>query len=363
MIGGAGPASLAPVTTPPDGGSCRACPVRCERVVYPARCVQQGCERLYAHRDGGITWLGCVDKVFTPSRVKKMESYIGEVVSDLVDEVIGRGAIEFCKELAVRIPTYIIPDQLGMPRGDYATFKRWSDATIDALGGGLDAETSAAVEASIVEFAQYFFPVIAERRVERGTDLLSLLVDPAHGDTLTDGELVSFAILLLVAGNETTRTAISHGMWALQNHPDQQALWRSDFDTHAVNAVEEIVRWATPVVSFRRTVTQDVRIGERDFTEGEKVVMYYNSANRDERQFERPFEFDITRSPNPHFGYGGGGAHFCLGANLARREIRVMFEEIFRVLPDLHITGEPEMLQSGFIHGIKRMPCAFTPRG
>ena len=169
-----------------------------------------------------------------------------------------------------------------------------------------------------------------------------------------------WVVTLLVAGNETTRTAISHGMWALQNHPDQQALWRSDFDTHAVNAVEEIVRWATPVVSFRRTVTQDVRIGKRDFTEGEKVVMFYQSGNRDERVFDNADTFDVTRPAQPaQVGFGAGGPHFCLGANLARREIGVMFDEIRRRVPNLEITSEPAYLQSSFINGIKRMRCAW----
>jgi cytochrome P450 len=181
------------------------------------------------------------------------------------------------------------------------------------------------------------------------------------GERLTVPEFASFFILLVVAGNETTRTAISHGMWALQHHPDQHELWRSDFDRYAQDAVEEIVRWGTPVIHFRRTATQDTEIGDQSIAEGDKVVMWFNSANRDERQFTDPYTFDITRSPNAHFGYGGGGPHFCLGANLARREIRVMFKELFDRLPDLRITGEPDMLQSSFIHGIKRMPCEFTP--
>jgi cytochrome P450 len=143
----------------------------------------------------------------------------------------------------------------------------------------------------------------------------------------------------------------------LTEHPDQRALWMSDFDAHATDAVEEIVRWATPVIHFRRTATTDTEVGGQPIKEGQKLVMWFNSANRDERAFDRPYEFDITRSPNPHFGYGGGGPHFCLGANLARREIRVMFEELFRRLPDIEVTGPPDLLQSSFIHGIKRMPC------
>ena len=176
---------------------------------------------------------------------------------------------------------------------------------------------------------------------------------------LTPGELGSFFLLLVVAGNETTRNAISHGMRALTEHPDQRKLWTADFDGVSPTAVEEIVRWATPVIHFRRTATRDAVVGGQEIKAGEKVVMFYNSANRDERAFADPFRFDVPRTPNEHFGFGAGGPHFCLGANLARREIRVMFEELFRRLPDIEITGEPDMLQSNFIHGIKRMPCAW----
>ena len=177
---------------------------------------------------------------------------------------------------------------------------------------------------------------------------------------LTSGELGSFFLLLVVAGNETTRTAISHGMKMLTEHPDQRKLWIDDFDAVSPTAVEEIVRWSTPVINFRRTATRDTVVGDQKIKDGQKVVMFYNSANRDERAFEDPFRFDVLRTPNEHFGFGAGGPHFCLGANLARREIRVMFEELLRRLPDIEVTGEPDMLQSSFIHGIKRMPCAWN---
>jgi hypothetical protein len=183
------------------------------------------------------------------------------------------------------------------------------------------------------------------------------------GDRLTTAEFASFFILLVVAGNETTRNAISHGMKALTDFPAERAKWSADFERVAPTAVEEIVRWATPVIHFRRTASKDVEIGGQKIREGEKLVMWYSSANRDERAFKDPYRFDVTRSPNEHVGYGGGGAHFCLGANLARREIKVMFEEIFRGLPDIRIVGKPDMLFSGFIHGIKRMRAEWTPRG
>ncbi|MGH9025137.1 MAG: cytochrome P450, partial [Acidimicrobiia bacterium] len=203
-----------------------------------------------------------------------------------------------------------------------------------------------------------------QRRQNPTEDLTSVLMHAeVDGERLTVTEFASFFILMVVAGNETTRTAISHGMLALHENPDQRALWSGDFDEHAQNAVEEIVRWATPVVHFRRTATADTDVNGFPIKEGDKLVMWFNSANRDERAFDDPFRFDIRRYPNAHFGFGGGGPHFCLGANLARREIRVMFEELFRRLPDLEITAEPARLQSSFIHGIKRMPCRWTPAG
>ncbi|MFZ8892796.1 MAG: cytochrome P450, partial [Ilumatobacteraceae bacterium] len=161
-----------------------------------------------------------------------------------------------------------------------------------------------------------------------------------------------------VAGNETTRNAITHGMLALTENPDQRKTWFDSFETHTKTAVEEIVRWATPVIHFRRTATADTEINGFKVNAGQKVVLFYNSGNRDERVFKDPFKFDVTRTPQPvQIGFGAGGPHFCLGANLARREIAVMFDEIRRRAPNLTITGEPAYLQSSFINGIKRVNC------
>jgi cytochrome P450 len=203
-----------------------------------------------------------------------------------------------------------------------------------------------------------------DRRANPKDDLTSQLLNAQiEGESLTDQELASFFVLLVAAGNETTRNAISHGMKALSDHPAERRKWAADFERVAPTAVEEIVRWASPVIHFRRTVTQDTELGGQKLREGEKIVLWYNSANRDETVFPDPYRFDVTRTPNEHVGFGGPGAHHCLGANLARREITVVFGELFRRLPDLEISGEPAMLQSNFIHGIKRMPCTFTPGG
>jgi cytochrome P450 len=166
---------------------------------------------------------------------------------------------------------------------------------------------------------------------------------------------------LLSGGNETTRNSISHGLYELTRHPDQRALWWSDFEGHAKTAVEEIVRWATPVIYMRRRATKDTEIGGQRIQADDKVVLWYNSANRDESVFPDPFRFDLTRNPNPQVGFGAGGTHFCLGANLARREIMAAFSELRRQLPDIHATDSPEYVVNPFVNGIKTLPCAWTP--
>jgi cytochrome P450 len=171
----------------------------------------------------------------------------------------------------------------------------------------------------------------------------------------------SFFVLLVAAGNETTRNAISHGMKALCDYPEQRAAWQGDFEALSSSAIEEIVRWASPVIFMRRTTTRATELGGQKLDAEEKVVLFYCSGNRDEAVWDDPYRFDVRRWPNDHVGFGGPGPHFCLGANLARREIKTMFREIFTRLPDLEVTGPPERLESNFIHGIKHMPCRFTP--
>ena len=211
------------------------------------------------------------------------------------------------------------------------------------------------------ELAQLMNEMAEARRREPRDDLTSALLNAElEGGALSGDDLTSFFVLLVVAGNETTRNAISHGMKALCDFPDERRRWASDFERHAGTAVEEIVRWSTPVIHMRRTCTRDTVLSQ-EMKAGDKVVLWYASANRDEAVFDAPERFDVTWRPNEHVGFGGPGPHFCLGANLARREIRVMFERIFRRLPDLEITGPPDRLQSNFVHGLKRMPCAFTP--
>ena len=304
-----------------------------------------------------------VNRGFTPRQIARVEESVRVQAREIVERVEPLGQCDFVAEIAAALPLQIICEMMGIPREDN---KRIFELTNTILGVG-DPEYVQTMEDLMgagMELFQYGLALAEDRAANPRDDIASSLMaaeieDENGRHRLTSSELGSFFLLLVVAGNETTRNAISHGMYALTNHPEQRETWMSDFAAVSPTAVEEIVRWATPVINFRRTASRDTEVGGQEIAAGDKVVMFYNSANRDELQFPDPFRFDVTRTPNEHVGFGAGGPHFCLGANLARREIMVMFEELFRVLPDIHVTGEPALLQSGFIHGIKRMPCAW----
>jgi cytochrome P450 len=203
----------------------------------------------------------------------------------------------------------------------------------------------------------------AQHRERHPTDdLMTALVQAeVDGEKLTHAEIAAFLVLLSVAGNDTTRHTTSHAMRALTLNPDQRELLLEDVDGRLPDAVEEFVRWASPVMTFRRTTTREVELHGEKLPAGEKIVLFYHSGNRDDQAFDSPWTFDITRSPNRHLGFGGGGPHYCLGASLARTQLTATFSELMRVMPDIQ-AGEPQLLRSAFIHGIKRMPCEFTPR-
>jgi cytochrome P450 len=249
---------------------------------------------------------------------------------------------------------------MGIPDDDIDQIFSWTNVILGAGDPEYGGTYEALMNAALGMFA-YAQALGDDRRANPRDDITSVLMAAeVDGDRLTSQEFGSFFILLVVAGNETTRNAISHGMKALTDHPDQRDLWYGDFVGHTRTAVEEIVRYATPVIHFRRTATEDTELGGQRIAAGEKVVLWYASANRDERVFADPHRFDVTRPITPtQVGFGAGGPHFCLGANLARREISVMFDELRRRLPDLRITGEPDYLESSFINGIKRLPCAW----
>ena len=305
-----------------------------------------------------------VNRGFTPRQVAKIEENVRLQAREIVDRVVTLGGeCDFVSEIAAALPLQIICDMLGIPRSET---QRIFELTNTILGVG-DPEYVSSLEelmAAGMELFQYGLTLAQDRLDNPQDDITTTLMQAEIEDEngrhkLTPAELGSFFLLLVAAGNETTRNAISHGMLALTDHPDQRAAWMADPDGVSPKAVEEIVRWATPVIHFRRLAQRDVVVGGTQIKAGEKVVMFYNSANRDERQFADPYKFDVKREPNEHAGFGAGGPHFCLGANLARREIKLMFEELFRRLPDLEISGEPDYLQSAFIHGIKRMPCTW----
>ena len=302
-----------------------------------------------------------VNKGFTPRMVGRIDEQVREQARAIVDSIADRGECEFVGDVASRLPLQLICDMMGIPPSDHARILELTNVIL-GVGDPEYVTTMEGLMAAGLELFQYAQAMGEDRLVRPREDITSTLMHAeVDGDRLTAQELGSFFILLVVAGNETTRNAISHGLRALTAHPDQKRAWQSDFDGIAPTAIEEIVRWATPVIHFRRTATRDVEVGGTKIREGEKVVMFYNSANRDERAIPDPYRFDVRRDPNEHVAFGAGGPHFCLGANLARREIRVMFEELFRRLPDIEASGPPEMLLSGFIHGIKRLPARFTP--
>jgi cytochrome P450 len=308
-----------------------------------------------------------VSRGFTPRRIQRVEEDVQRAATTIIDDVIDKGECDFVTDIAAALPLKIICEMMGIPESQYGFV---FDRTNIILGAG-DPEyvsnpleiVSALLQAG-ADLAQ-LVQDLARHRAEHPTDdLTSALVNAeVDGERLTEQELGSFFVLLVVAGNETTRNAISHGMKALCDYPEQRSRWAGDFERLAPTAVEEIVRWATPVIHFRRTATRDTEIGGQKIREGEKVVMWYCSGNRDETVFNEPFRFNVARTPNEHVGFGGPGPHFCMGAHLARREITVMFRELFRRLPDIQVAAEPDRLQSFFIHGIKRMPCSFTPGG
>ena len=305
-----------------------------------------------------------VSRGFTPKEITRVEEQVRERAEKLVTGLFERfpsGDCDFVEEVAAPLPLGIICDMMGIPEEDHKKIFHWTNVI---LGVGDPEFVGSYEELMAVALEMFMYAqALGEDRVKNPTDdvtsaMMNAVVD---GERLTPQEFGSFFILLVVAGNETTRNAISHGMKLFTDHPDQKKIWFDDFETHTKTAVEEIVRFATPVIHFRRTATEDTEISGQKIRAGEKVVMFYSSGNRDERTFADPFRFDVTRTPSPaQIGFGAGGPHFCLGANLARREISVMFDEIRRRMPDMRITGEPAYLQSAFINGIKRMPCAWN---
>jgi cytochrome P450 len=304
-----------------------------------------------------------VAKGFGPREIARVEDQVkiraAKVVDRLLQDFPGRSC-DFVEQVAAPLPLEIICDMMGVPESDHSEIFRWTNTI---LGVG-DPEFVTSYEDLLnvgMEIFAYAQALGEDRKANPRDDITSVMMAAeVDGESLTAQEFGSFFILLVVAGNETTRNAISHGMKLLTDNPEQRKIWFDDFDTHNRTAVEEIVRMATPVIHFRRTATQDTEINGQKILEGEKVVMFYSSGNRDERTFANPHQFDVRREFSPaQIGFGAGGPHFCLGANLARREVSVMFQEIARRMPTLRTEGEPAYLQSSFINGVKRLQCSW----
>ena len=298
-----------------------------------------------------------VSQAFSPRRVRVLEEKIAARATALVGDLLEQGEGDFVKTVAMPLPSLTYAEMVGVDEEDRERIVALADNMVayndpDALQGrdgltllmetlvGIYAEAAALVE---------------RRRVDPGDDILTGLVQAeVDGQQLTEEEIAAFLVLVSVAANDTTRNSISHGMRALGQFPEQRALLESDLEAHLPDAVEEIIRWATPVMTFRRTATRDAVLNGVTIAEGEKVVMFYNSANRDESVFPDPWRFDITRDAQ-HVGFGGGGPHFCLGASLARTMLRSTFRELITRAPTLQL-GEPKLLIGNFIHGITAMP-------
>jgi cholest-4-en-3-one 26-monooxygenase len=325
-----------------------------------------------------------VSRGFTPRQVKLLTEHVRQLTDSVIDQVATSGEIDFVQDLARHIPLIVIAELLGLDSSRCDDLFEWSEAMMGGEGHD-DADSPAVVRAAdaFVQYTNLIGKEIRRRRSAPGDDLLSVLVSaydegkldydehakarfdgPNALDQLSDQELLMFCVLLMVAGNETTRNAIAGGLRAFTLFPSQRRILRERPDL-IDSAVEEIVRWTSPVLNFVRTVTAPVTLAGEHLQPGDRVLLLYQSANRDEAVFEQPDEFRIDRSPNPHLAFGIG-AHYCLGANLARMEIRVVFEELFRRLPDIAVTdpvATPERHPSSFVAALQAMPAHFTPIG
>ena len=302
-----------------------------------------------------------VNKGFTPRMVSLMEERIRRATREVLDSIAPDGGCDFVTDVAAELPLMVIAEVMGVPVEDRAKVFEWSNRLVGFEDPEYNTSKEGAQEASMELYA-YANRLAEERRAEHRDDLVSVLLEAeVGGEKLTELEFDLFFLLLAVAGNETTRNAISHGMLAFFEHPDQWQRLLAD-PSMMPTAIEEILRWASPVMHFRRTCMKDTEIRGVPIAEGDKVVIWYISGNRDEDVFgPSAMTFDIGRTPNEHIAFGGGGPHFCLGANLAKLEMRVMFEELSARLPDIALDGNVRRLRSNFINGIKEMPVRFTP--
>jgi cytochrome P450 len=295
---------------------------------------------------------------FTPRMIRLFEEQIRRRTDEIVAEVLPRGGCDFVTDVAAELPLQAIAEILGVPQADRAKLFDWTNRLV----GAQDPEYAAADDDPgevQVEMFTYANGLAAEKRGCPADDILTAIIDAeVDGDRLSELEVDLFFMLLTVAGNETTRNAITHGLLAFAEHPDQ---WRRVRDDMSLlpSAMEELLRWASPVNYFRRTATDDYELRGHQIRAGDKVTIWYPSANRDDQVFDDPFRFDVARDPNPHLAFGGRGPHHCLGANLARMELTVMFEALLERIPDIEVVGEPEGLRMNLITGVKHLPVSW----
>jgi cholest-4-en-3-one 26-monooxygenase len=301
-----------------------------------------------------------VNKGFTPRMVAQLHERIHQVTDQIIDGVIEKGEADFVTEISAQLPLIVIAELLGVPGEDRERMFAWSNGLVGNEDPEYGMTPERATEMAMQLYA-YASELFARKRLDPHDDLMSVLAQvEVDGERLSELELELFFLLLTIAGNETTRNLISGAVVAFFEHPEQ---WQRLVADRSLlpSAVEEMLRFVSPVMNFRRQTTQPVEIGGTTIGADEKVVFFHISANRDEAVFEQPHRFDVGRDPNPHMAFGGGGPHFCLGANLARMEIRMMFEHLLDRLPDLSPAGPPQRLTSRFISGIKHLPVKFTP--
>ncbi|MCB1265800.1 MAG: cytochrome P450 [Mycobacterium sp.] len=301
---------------------------------------------------------------FTPKQLARIDDHIVANSRRIVDDIAGKGRVDFVTEVASLVPMNNICDMIGIPeqyRHTVAYESQFADGWRDPrLLQGADPLTR--LTQTIVTVHGIAHELIAARRSHPENDLMTALVQAeVDGERLSDDEISSIFVLLIIAGNDTTRQSISHGMKALTDFPEQRAWLMEDLDGRLPMAVEEIIRWATPIMTFRRTAARDTELGGHHITQGDKVIMFYSSANMDTEVFDHPEQLILSRSPNKHVAFGGGGIHHCLGAQLARRQITATFRELLTRLPDIHTVGEPELGNGNFFHTVMSMQAEFTP--
>lgn len=297
---------------------------------------------------------GIVSRGFTPKSINSLRDTLAERAERIVTEAKARGGGDFVTQVASELPLQAIAELLGVPQDDRHKVFHWSNQ----MAAYDDPEYSTDPEAASVELLGYAWAMAEERRKCPADDIVTKLINAdIDGEALGSDEFGFFVLMLSVAGNETTRNSISHGMHAFLTNPEQWDLYKSE---RPATAVDEIVRWATPVMSFQRTALQDTVLGGAEIKKGDRVGMFYSSANFDTDVFDDPYTFDITRDPNPHLGFGGTGPHYCVGVNLARLQIGLIFEAIADHMPNIKKAGEPRRLRSGWLNGIKELQVTYA---